>query len=207
MNLFNLRSAGLTILFTMTCSSYAQTANNVSGSGASTPMPVNEQPGWLQRNYDGAQHTVENLYDNGRLSMILSGYAYHYRGTYDQAHLHNINERTWGLGMDKELRDEKDNEESIQFLVLADSHERPQISASYSHQWMKPISGNWELGAGYQIGLVSRSDIFSGVPFPAALPIFSVGTHDTKLLITFVPHISGTVNGNVLLFALRTSLK
>ena len=176
-------------------------------STAGVCFAQNSDDGWFQRNFDAADNTVENLYENGRLSMVLSGYAYHDRHTYDTAHLSRLNEKAWGIGMDKELRDAKDNEESIQFLIIADSHNEPQISASYNYYWMKPLTTDWEAGVGYSAGLVSRTDIFKGIPIPAILPTFSIGTRDVKLLTTFVPHLSGTVNGNVLFFALRFNLK
>ena len=72
---------------------------------------------------------------------------------------------------------------------------------------MKNLGANWEVGAGYTAGLVSRTDIFKGVPVPGILPMFSLGTKDTKVFMTYVPHLSGTVNGNVLYFNLRVSTK
>jgi lipid IVA palmitoyltransferase len=197
MKLFKLFLAAF--LVSLAGSGFAQTAD--------TSTQTADSDGWFKSHYNAAESTVENLYDNGRLSMILSGYAYHDRRTYSESHLDHINEKAWGLGMSKELRDDKDNEESIQFMVIADSHYEPQINLSYSYQWMKPIGGNWEVGAGFNAGLVSRQDIFSGIPIPAILPDVSIGSRDTKLIMTFVPHLSGTVNGNVLFVALRVSLK
>jgi len=200
MKIFKLCFAALLVSTASVCC--AQNADSAPQSSTQNP-----EDGWFRRNVDAAEDKVESLYDNGRLSMVLSGYAYHDRRTYNTAHLEKINEKAWGIGMDKEMRDAKDNEESIQFLVIADSHNEPQISASYNYYWMKPVTAGWEAGAGYSAGLVSRTDIFKGIPIPAILPTFSVGTRDVKLLTTFVPHLSGTVNGNVLFFALRFNLK
>lgn len=180
---------------------------SVSFAQSTDTAPVNSDDGWFKRHYDATENVLDNLYENGRLSMVLSGYAYHDRNTYDTTHLLSLNERAWGIGMDKELRDDKDNEESIQFLLIADSHNSPQITASYNYYWMEPIGGNLEAGIGYSTGLISRPDIFNGVPFPGILPGASVGTRDVKLLFTYIPKVSGTVNGNVLYVALRFNLK
>ncbi len=162
---------------------------------------------WPVRTFNAAEDKVENLYDDGRLSMIISGYAHHGRGTYTAERISQLNERVWGLGMNKDMRDSKDNEESLQFIIMADSHYKPQITAAYAYQWMKPLSEKWEAGIGYTTGLFSRPDILGGIPFPGLLPLASVGTRDTKLMITYIPRISGKGNGDVLFFALRFSLK
>ena len=170
-------------------------------------MPENQEPGWFKSTYNAAAGTVENLYDNGRLSMILSGEAHHGRGTYTTEKIDSFTEKVWGLGMSKELRDDKDNEESISFVVMADSHYSPQVTATYSYQWMKGLGNNWEIGAGYTAGLFSRADILGGVPFPGALPLVTIGTHENKLLISYIPRLSGTGDGDVLYLALRFALK
>ena len=197
MKLFNLRLLAALIFFTLT--GYAQ--------AQSSSTPDNEQPGWFKRTFDAAEDKVENLYDNGRLSMVLSGEAHHGRGTYTPAKIDSFTEKVWGLGMSKELRDDKGNEEDISFVVMADSHYSPQITAGYGYQWMQGLGNNWEVGAGYTAGLISRADIFGGAPFPGILPLVTIGTRDTKLLISYIPKLSGTGDGDVLYLALRVALK
>ena len=206
MTLFSSRLALAAILLSCSLSSLAQSAVSATGAPVAD-SPAASAPGWFSSTYDSAENNLEHLYDDGRLSLILSGYTYHDRHTYSAAKIATLNEKAWGLGTSKELRDAKDNEESIQFLIISDSHFRPQISATYAYQWMANLSGNWELGAGYNAGLVSRTDIFNSKPVPGILPMFSIGTRDTKVFMTYVPHLSGTVNGNVLYFNLRMNLK
>jgi lipid IVA palmitoyltransferase len=183
------------------CASYAQT---------DSAEPV-EQPGWFKKAINGTVNTFSNIYDNGRLSLLLSGYAYHGRKTYTSERISEFNEKAWGLGGSKVLRDEKDNEEALQLLVLSDSHKKPQINAVYSYQWMLPLGTSfgksWEAGLGYTAGLFMRRDMFGGLPFPAALPLFSVGTRDTKIISTYIPRISANKgNGDVLYVVLRIGL-
>jgi palmitoyl transferase len=185
----------------VTCLANAQT-NNVSPSES-----TQEEAGWFKKTSRNAINTVENLYDNGRLSMTLSGYARHGRNTYSPERLAELNEKVWGFGVSKELRDKKDNEESIQFIAMADSHYKPQFLASYNYQWMKPLGDKWEAGIGYAVGFGSRTDIKGGIPFPGILPLASIGTRDTKLIMTYIPRLNGKGNGDVLFFGLRVSLK
>lgn len=203
----------LAFLFTIQiCSADDRTNDAVTTTTSPVPeIPAQEkeqeQTHWFKKTTGNAIDTVENLYENGRLSMILSGYAHHGRNTYTQARLDELNEKVLGLGISKELRDKKDNEESIQFLIMADSHYRPQILANYNYQWMKPLGDKWEAGIGYVLGLASRTDIIGGIPFPGILPLASIGTRDTKLMLTYIPRFQGKGNGDVLFLALRVSLK
>jgi len=72
---------------------------------------------------------------------------------------------------------------------------------------MKPLGQSWEIGLGYTAGLISRTDILNGVPFPGVLPLASIGTRDVKLMASYIPRLSGTGNGDVLFLALRVALK
>jgi palmitoyl transferase len=79
--------------------------------------------------------------------------------------------------------------------------------AGYAYQWMKPLSEKLEVGVGATALLISRADYFSGVPFPAVLPIASIGTRKSKLMASYVPRISQNKgNGDVLLLFVRLDL-
>ncbi len=205
MKLFNSRFVAAVSLCTLSFCAHAQSSPDSADTAAA--IQQDQEPGWFKRTFDSAADTVGNLYDNGRLSMILSGEAHHGRGTYTPEKIDSFTEKVWGLGMSKELRDDKDNEQSISFVVMADSHYSPQLTASYNYQWMKGLGGNWEVGAGYTAGLFSRADILGGAPFPGILPLLTIGTRENKLLISYIPRISGTGDGDVLYLALRIALK
>ena len=147
------------------------------------------------------------LYDNGQLSLMLSGYAHHGRNTYTAERIAELNERAWGLGFSKVMRDEKDNEESIYGMVISDSHFKPQPMVGYAYQWTKPLSEKLEVGVGATGLLISRTDYFGGFPFPAVLPGASVGTRHSKLMAAYVPRFSKNKgNGDVLLLFVRIDL-
>jgi palmitoyl transferase len=209
MKFFNSHLVAIAALLITTCPVHAQqtTDANLAATPAADPSFLDRTINWAENDYQDAEKTVENLYDNGRLSIVLSGYAHHGRGTYSPAQIDELNEKAWGFGVSKELRDEKDNEESISFLVIADSHYTPQVTAGYAYQWEKALSQNWEVGIGYTAGLISRTDILNGVPFPGILPLASIGTRDVKLIASYIPRLSGTGNGDVLFLALRIAVK
>ena len=149
--------------------------------------------------------TLTNIAEEGRWDLYLSGYAYHGRDTYTEQRIKKLNEKAWGAGIGKTVRNEKGNDESLYFMAVRDSHMRAQWMAGYAYQWIRQINigSHLEVGAGVTALLMRRSDWFGGVPFPAVLPIASIGTQGAKLMATFVPRIS-TPKGKgdvVLLFA------
>lgn len=159
--------------------------------------------GW----WDSSKARVEKILDEGSLSMMLSGYAHHGRNTYTAERIAELNERAWGMGFSKAIRNEKDNEESIYAMLISDSHFKPQPMAGYAYQWMKPVTEKIEVGAGVTGLLISRTDYFSGFPFPAVLPVASIGTRSSKLMAAYVPRFSKNKgNGDVLLLFVRFDL-
>jgi len=179
-----------------------------SPATSTSVMPVaqasaEEQPGWYER----AKRKMTKIVDEGAMSLNLSGLAHHGRNTYTAERIAELNENAWGLGFTKAIRDEKDNEELAYAMIISDSHFKPQPMAGYAYQWMKPIAGNIEVGAGYTYSLISRTDYFKGVPFPIALPVASIGTKNTKLMAAYVPRLSKNKgNGDVLLLFVRIDL-
>jgi hypothetical protein len=139
--------------------------------------------------------------DQGSTDLYLSGYARHGRHTYTHERLEELNEKAWGAGIGRRLRDAHGNDEMVYALGISDSHEKPQLMAGYAHEWIYPLGeSGLELGLGYTAMLMSRQDYFGGVPFPIALPLGSIGSRDIKLRASYVPRLSQKKgNGDVLL--------
>jgi len=140
--------------------------------------------------------------------IYLSGYAYHDRDTYTRKQLNKMNENTWGGGLGRTLRNASGNDESVYAVAIRDSNNRPQYMAGYAYQWMFPVvSKKFEVGAGLTGLLIRRHDWYGGRPFPAILPVASIGTPKAQLVATYVPHLSmRKAKGNIVLLMLRMSL-
>jgi hypothetical protein len=140
--------------------------------------------------------------------VYMSGYAYHDRETYTRKQLNKMNENTWGGGLGRTLRNASGNDESLYGVVIRDSNNRPQWMAGYAYQWMFPVvSKKLEVGAGLTGLLIRRHDWYEGRPFPAILPVASIGTPNAQLVATYVPHLSARkAKGNIVLLMLRMSL-
>ncbi|MBI3284696.1 MAG: hypothetical protein HYZ65_07575 [Burkholderiales bacterium] len=170
---------------------------------AQAQVPEKTETGW----WDSTKTKVSTIVDDGQLSLMLFGYARHGRNTYTQERIAELNEKAWGLGFSKAIRNTKDNEESLYGMVISDSHFRPQPMAGYAYQWMQPLGNKLEAGAGVTALLISRTDYFDGFPFPAVLPVASIGTRHSKLMAAYVPRVSKNKgNGDVLLMFVRFDL-
>lgn len=192
-----------------TFSSLAQEAQIVAAAptlpaeALAPDAPPSAKPGWWKQ----ATTKTLDIYNNGELSILLSGYARHGRNTYTAERIKELNELAWGLGFSSAIRDKKDNEELIYGLAISDSHFTPQLMAGYAYQWMRPLGGQFEAGIGVSGLLISRTDYFRGLPFPGVLPVASIGTRSTKLMAGYIPRVSRHKgNGDVLLMFLRIDL-
>ena len=134
--------------------------------------------------------TIENVTNNGRWDIYLSGYAHHSRTTYTDTRLHQLNEHAWGGGFGKTVRNADGNDESLLITAIRDSNLNWQYSAGYNYQWIYHLLPSLEAGIGLTAQMISRSDWFGRVPFPAILPVFSFGSPNAKLVGTYVPRIS-----------------
>ncbi|HZW14143.1 MAG TPA: hypothetical protein VFF81_13250 [Noviherbaspirillum sp.] len=155
--------------------------------------------------WDSTKDSLHDISEHGEWDLYLSGFSHHSRSTYDEKRVRNLNEKAWGGGFGKTLRNADGNEESLFGLVIRDSRENLQWSVGYAYQWIYPLLGSrLEVGAGISAMLMRREDWFEGVPFPALLPVASLGVKEAKLMATYVPRLSTRKGkGNVLLLFSR----
>lgn len=173
-------------------------------SQAQTTTPPAQEIGW----WDSAKAKANKILDEGDLSLMVAGHTHHGRNTYTKERIAELNEHTWGMGFSKAIRTKDDNEESLYSMVISDSHFRPQPMVGYAYQWTKTLGEKVEVGGGLTAVMISRTDYFGGFPFPAVLPIASIGTRNSKLMATYVPRFSKNKgNGDVLFLFVRFDLK
>ena len=139
------------------------------------------------------------------MELYVPGYSYHGRNTYTPEKLHDLNERAWGIGGGRTIRNANGNDESLFFMAISDSHFKPQVQAGYVHEWVFQVPKTpIEVSGGYAAMLVSRSDYLSHFSFPLALPVAGIGTKKAKLMFSYVPRLSKNKgNGDVLFIFTR----
>lgn len=168
------------------------------------PLPEENHVGRFER----AVNRIDEIAADGDWDVMVSGYALHSRSTYAKKRISKLNEKAWGGGIGKTLRNERGNDESIYLSAIRDSNKNIQWSAGYAYQWIFPVAHSGiEAGAGLTAVMIRRDDWFNQFPFPAVLPVFSIGTQKIKLTSIYVPHVSTRKGkGDVFLFYVKFTL-
>jgi len=152
-----------------------------------TPYPLGGQEaqdrGWFSGTWDG----TKRIWRDGNWDLYLSGYTWHLPYAYTAEQRAQENALTWGLGIGKTLTDERNNQRSLYALIIEDSHYKPEYQIGYAWMARWQVYNDLRVGAGYTLGLMSRSDIWGYVPFPFVAPLVSVGTDRFSLFGTFIP--------------------
>jgi hypothetical protein len=152
---------------------------------------------------------IDATYRDGENDLYLAGYIHHGRNTYTPERIAELNENhAWGIGFGRTVRNALGNDETVYAMGVRDSHYQAQWMAGYAYQWTAPIAGTrLEVALGLTAQLMSRPDYFSHVPFPLVLPLASIGTRGTRLMVSYVPRLSKNKgSGDVLFFFVRIRL-
>jgi len=158
-----------------------------------------------------AENTLDyakRIIDEGDNVLYLSGYSYHDRGTYSAEKIAEFNEAAWGAGFGRTLIDENGNSNALFGLAFLDSHSDVELQVGYAREWRWQFAEHAAVGGGFVAMLVSRSDIFHGIPFPAILPLASIEVGRVALMASYIPKLSSSDggNGNVLYIFGRINL-
>jgi palmitoyl transferase len=180
----------------------------ILGAALSSLPALADEPMDIGDSFSKAINESRNTPSPKRWDVYLSGYAHHDRDTYSEAQLRKLNETTWGGGFGRTIRNERGNDESVYIMAIRDSINRPQWTAGYIYQWIFPVkSGSVEVGGGLTALVMRRSDWCNGHPFPAVLPVASIGMRNAKLVATYVPRIPlSKAKGNILQVMLELSI-
>ena len=155
----------------------------------------------------GAWNYAGRILDEGDNILYVSGYAYHGRSTYSPEKIAEFNEEAWGAGFGRTLIDRNGNSNSLFALAFLDSHSDIEAQVGYAREWRWQFAEHASVGAGFVAMLVSRSDMFNNIPFPAILPLASIEVHRVALMASYVPKLGGDGgNGDVLYLFGRINL-
>ena len=136
--------------------------------------------GWFSDAWEGSKR----IFRDGRSDLLLSLYTYHppykYPNRFDENHY------PWGGGVARTVIDAKDNERIVYLLAFSDSHYdfQPMLGYGWIARW--PLVAGLKGGLGYTVFLTARADA-NYLPFPAALPLASIGTDRVTLYGTWIP--------------------
>ncbi|MBM3348356.1 MAG: lipid IV(A) palmitoyltransferase PagP [Betaproteobacteria bacterium] len=147
---------------------------------------------------DSVKSKVETIWAQGDVVGYLPLYTYHMPYAYPPEKLDQYTDIPLGLGIGKGLYNNRGNWEGLYAMAFRDSHGVYQYMAGYGWipTWKLSTNGNWRVGAGATVFMMSRQDIFNYIPFPGLLPVGSLGYKNLSLQTSFVP--GGDGFGNVL---------
>ncbi len=147
---------------------------------------------------------LKTAWYQGRPTVYASGYTWHDPGTYTQEKLDELTSNAWGGGYGWAITDDKGDSYSWLAMTFKDSHNKFSTMFGWASMTYFPAQSDYAVGIGYSAFLVSRSDILSYVPFPAALPVGSVKVKGFEVMGTFIPKLNNGINhGNVAYFFAR----
>jgi palmitoyl transferase len=159
---------------------------------------------WLQQKCLDIQQTYRHPDER---NLYITGHAHHGRRTYTREKLDQLNEDALGGGLGRGRIDAEGDFHGVYAMVFLDSHRKAQWMLGYAYQNRLALNEHWSLGGGYTGFIVSRPDVYRGVPVPAIFPLVSVQYRQTALMAAYVPHVSpdSTGNGDVTFLFLRTT--
>ncbi len=149
--------------------------------------------GWFADAWDGSKRIFRDGHTDLLLPLNTFHPAYKYPNRDDQNHY------PWGGGIARTWIDERDNERLVYAMAFSDSHYDFQPLAGYAWIARWPLFAGLKGGLGYTVFVSMRADA-KYIPFPAILPLASVGTDRFTVYGTWIP------TTDVLFFFARISL-
>lgn len=156
----------------------------------------------ITRKLDDVKNHLQMIKDQGQTRLILAGYAHHDRNTYTPEKISELNEKAWGIGVERVFINHKGNRESVFAMIFLDSHGDPEPTIGYNWQAGFSLTRSIKAYLGASAGLTMRSDMLIKDKYPFPVPYvfptwgLSIGKFDIQGVI--IPNMGGGVNnGNV----------
>jgi len=136
--------------------------------------------GWFGDFWEGSKRN----FGQGDAGLMLPFYTFH--PAYKYPNRHDNNNYPFGVGYVRTLIDDKDNERLVFALAFSDSHYdiQPMLGWAWLARW--PLFGSVKGGLGYTAFVTARADA-NYFPFPAILPLASIGTDRVTFYGTWIP--------------------
>ena len=135
--------------------------------------------------FDYGMDRAKAIMKEGNSLWVVPTYTNH--PTWDWDKRHEENGYPFGMGLGRQVIDNRGNERSFFLVTFVDSNYRPEPVAGY--QWVArwPVAGTGlHVGAGYLAAVSARGD-YMWVPFPMPLPVAKIGTDDISFYGTYIP--------------------
>jgi outer membrane protein W len=136
--------------------------------------------GWFGDLWEGSQRNFKA----GDAGLLLPLFTFH--PAYKYPNRDDNNNFPYGVGYVRNFVDAKDNERLIYALAFSDSHYdlQPVVGWAWLARW--PLAGSVKAGLGYTAFVTARADA-NYLPFPAILPLASIGTDRVTFYGMWIP--------------------
>lgn len=136
--------------------------------------------GWFGDLWEGSQRNFRD----GDAGLMLPFFTFH--PAYKYPNRDDNNNFPYGVGYSRSVIDGKDNERLVYALAFSDSHYdfQPMLGWAWVARW--PLFGSIKGGLGYAAFVTARADA-NYWPFPAILPLASIGTDRVAIYGTWIP--------------------
>jgi outer membrane protein W len=136
--------------------------------------------GWFGDLWQGSQRNFKE----GDAGLLLPLFTFH--PAYKYPNRNDNNNFPYGVGYVRNFVDAKDNERLVYALAFSDSHYdvQPVVGWAWLARWA--LSGSVKGGLGYTAFVTARADA-NYVPFPAILPLASIGTDRVTFYGMWIP--------------------
>jgi opacity protein-like surface antigen len=136
--------------------------------------------GWFADQWESGKA----LAAGGQMNLFLPAYTHHPPAQFDNYQQQNA--YPFGGGIASYLVDAKDNERMLYALAFSDSHYNIQPLVGYAWVARWPVLRDIKAGIGYTAFITARNDAM-WLPFPAVLPLLSLGTDAASLYAVYIP--------------------
>jgi len=181
----------------------AQEQGLIEASGGKTVEEQNtagpqETSGILGR----LQKRIVQTWNEGKVNLIVTAYAWHNRLTYDRERVRRYNENAWGGGVGLSMFDEDGDSHMLFITAFSDSWNKVQPYGGYGFlkNWHFGPNNDFRAGVGISLGITARHE-YDYIPLPLPLPMFGVGYKQFSLEAAYIPGTRN--NGNVLFTWIR----
>lgn len=157
----------------------------LSALNSTTPFPLASQEDQDKGWFHGAWGGIKRIWGEGTQDLYLSGRYWHTPWGFTDEDRAKYDDWALGGGYGRSLTDAKDNQRMLYALVVQDSYEKPMYLAGYGWLARWRLSGDLRVGAGYSIVIISNSTASDYIPFPAPVPLASLGTDRVSLYGTY----------------------
>lgn len=144
-----------------------------------------ERPGDWKSFWADTKEGSRYIMEKGSDLFVMPVYTNH--PTWDWEKRHEENGYPFGMGLARQVIDERGNERMFFLTAFVDSNYRIEPMAGYSWVARWPIgSTGLHWGAGYLAGITMRGD-YMWLPCPLPLPVAKIGTDTVSFYGAFIP--------------------